>query len=185
MSDAPLTRAPATLDHAGIAARVPHAGAMCLLESLLRWDADEIECAIVGHTDAAHPLRERARAAGEGEQDLGLPAPCAIEYAAQAMALHASLRASSNAAAGAEPSPGFLASAREVRLHVPRLDTATGPLRVTARRQAGDTRQAIYRFALCDARGQILVEGRATVVLNSPIPSPRPAAGPAPSAESF
>ena len=153
---------PATLDHAGIAARVPHAGAMCLLERLLRWDADEIECRIVNHGDADHPLRERG-AAG----DLGLPAPAAIEYAAQAMALHASL----NAVPGESPAPGFLASARDVQLHVPRLDLAAAPLTVRAWRLAGDRRQAIYRFALRDAAGLALVEGRATVVLNSPLPT--------------
>lgn len=160
---------PATLDHAGIAARVPHAGAMCLLERLLRWDADEIECSIANHADPEHPLRER-----DVTLDLGLPAPCAIEYAAQAMALHASLHASLQRAAGTAPTPGFLASARDVQLHVPRLDLARGPLAVRARRLAGDERQAMYRFVLQDAGGRALVEGRATVVLNSPLPMPVP-----------
>jgi predicted hotdog family 3-hydroxylacyl-ACP dehydratase len=157
--------APATLEHAGIMARVPHAGAMCLLDHLLRWDDDEIECGITGHADPRHPLHER-----DGVNDLGLPAPVAIEYAAQAMALHASLKA----AEGDAPTPGFLASARDVQLHVPRLDTAPGPLVVLARRLAGDERQAMYRFALRDATGRALVSGRATVVLNSPLPLPTP-----------
>ena len=165
---------PATLDHAGIAARVPHAGAMCLLDSLLRWDADELECRIVNHADAAHPLREPIEGGASPASTTPapttpptmLPAPCAIEYAAQAMALHASL----NAPEGSPPTPGFLASARDVRLHVERLDTAPGPLRVRVRRLAGDERQAMYRFALHDAIGRALVEGRATVVLNSPLP---------------
>ena len=157
------SHAPATLDHAGVAARVPHAGSMCLLERVLRWDADEIECAIAGHADPAHPLRDR-----DGAHDHGLPAPCAIEYAAQAMALHASL----NAAEGARPTPGFLASARDVRMHTARLDGAPGPLAVLARRLAGDERQAMYRFTLRDATGRLLVEGRTTVVLNSPLPRP-------------
>jgi predicted hotdog family 3-hydroxylacyl-ACP dehydratase len=155
--------APATLDHAGIAARVPHAGAMCLLASLRRWDDDEVECSIGNHTDPAHPLRER-----DGARDLGLPAPVAIEYAAQAMALHAALKT----AEGEAPTPGFLASARDVQLHVARLDSAQGPLVVVARRLAGDERQAMYRFVLRDATGRPLVEGRATVVLNSPLPMP-------------
>lgn len=154
---------PKTLDHGGIAARVPHAGAMCLLASLLRWDDAEIECGIANHTDPAHPLRDR-----DGARDFGLPAPVAIEYAAQAMALHASLKT----AEGETPTPGFLASARDVRLHVPRLDTVPGPLAVVARRLAGDERQAMYRFVLHDAAGRPLVEGRATVVLNSPLPVP-------------
>jgi predicted hotdog family 3-hydroxylacyl-ACP dehydratase len=157
---------PATLDRAGIAARVPHAGAMCLLERLLRWDAEGLECCVTGHADRAHPLRQRE---ADGT-DHGLPGACAIEYASQAMALHASL---ASAAGGAvAPTPGFLASARDVRLHADRLDTAAGPLVVAARRLAGDERQAMYRFELRDAAGQMLVEGRATVVLNGPLPSP-------------
>lgn len=136
---------------------------MCLLATLRRWNDDEIECGITNHADPAHPLRER-----DGTGDLGLPAPVAIEYAAQAMALHASLKT----AEGESPTPGFLASARDVRLHAPRLDTAPGPLTVVARRLAGDERQAMYRFVLHDATGRPLVEGRVTVVLNSPLPQP-------------
>jgi len=160
-----MNAAPATLDHAGIAARVPHAGTMCLLERLQRWDHEAIECAITQHASAAHLLRLR-----EGALDLGLPTACAIEYAAQAMALHAALHAEGGGAAGAPPVPGFLASAREVQLHAQRLDTAPGPLRVTAHRQAGDARQAMYRFTLHDAHGRLLAAGRTTVVLNPELP---------------
>ncbi len=145
--------APATLDHAGIAARVPHAGRMCLLHALLQWTPEQIVCSATGHADPAHPLRTPG----------GLLAPVAIEYASQAMALHGSL----TAAPGAAPTPGFLAAVRGVQLHVARLDDAPGPLRVTATRQAGDERQALYTFALHDANGRALVEGRATVILNA------------------
>lgn len=162
-----MNRAPATLDHAGIAARVPHAGSMCLLDRLVRWDYDEIECHAGDHTDAAHPLRDR-----DGGIDLGLPAAVAIEFAAQAMALHAALATELATANGERPTPGFLASARDVQMHAPRLDDAPGPLAVRARRLAGDERQAQYRFALHDAAGRLLVAGRATVVLNSPLPVP-------------
>ncbi len=147
-----------TLDHAGIAARVPHAGTMCLLDRLLDWSADHVRCRATHHRDPAHPLRSAG----------GLLAPVAIEYASQAMALHGSLAA----APGTPPTPGFLAAARGVRLHVPRLDTVEGELIVSATRMAGDGQQALYRFALEDAAGRPLVEGRATVVLNTPLPTP-------------
>ncbi len=146
-----------TLDRAGIAARIPHHGSMCLLDGLLSWTADQIVCRASSHADPANPLRSPA----------GLLAPCAIEYAAQAMALHGSLAA----APGTPPTPGFLASARQVQMFVPRLDTAAGPLRVLAVKLAGDGQQALYRFALHDAAGRPLVEGRATVVLNQPLPT--------------
>ena len=145
------------LDRAGIAARVPHRGAMCLLDAMESCSADEIVCRIANHADATHPLRL-------GEH---LPAASALEYASQAMALHGSL-----AASGKPPSSGFLASAREVKLHVARLDTAPGPLRVCARRLAGDAGQAMYRFELRDAHERLLVEGRTTVVLDTPLASP-------------
>jgi predicted hotdog family 3-hydroxylacyl-ACP dehydratase len=150
-----MTAFPATLDHAGIAARVPHAGAMCLLNALLSWSHEEIVCSIGSHADAQHPLR------------LGgiLPAASALEYASQAMALHGGLCR----APGAAPTPGFLASARQVRFHTNRLDDAAGPLQVRASRLAGDAGQAMYRFELRDAQAQLLVEGRATVVLDTPL----------------
>ena len=48
--------APATLDHAGIAARVPHHGSMCLLDSLLGWTDDNVTCSAISHRDPGHPL---------------------------------------------------------------------------------------------------------------------------------
>lgn len=146
---------PTVIDHAAIAARIPHAGAMCLLDAVLAWSTHDIRCRIVNHADERHPLR------GAG----GLLAPNAIEYAAQAMALHGSLCQPP----GHTPRPGFLASARGVTLHVPRLDNRPGPLTVSAMRLAGDGRQALYRFELRDAADHVLVDGRATVVLDRPL----------------
>lgn len=149
---------PSTLDHAGIAARVPHAGTMCLLDRLVDWSAEHVRCRARGHRDPGHPLRSAS----------GLLAPCAIEYASQAMALHGALAAPP----GTPPRPRFLAAARGVRLHVARLDPVEGDLVVTATRLAGDGQQALYRFALEDEAGRPLVDGRATVVLNTPLPTP-------------
>jgi predicted hotdog family 3-hydroxylacyl-ACP dehydratase len=146
-----MSLAPQTLDHAGIAARVPHAGRMCLLDRLHGWDTDHIHCSVVGHDDPAHPLRSAS----------GLLAPAAIEFASQAMALHAAL----SATPGTPPRAGFLAAARQVRVHRQRIDAATGPLQVRCERLLGDAQQAQYRFALHDAAEAPLVEGRATVVL--------------------
>ena len=143
------------LDHAGIAARIPHSGAMCLLGELDAWDRDHVVCHAASHRDPAHPLRTAS----------GLLSPCAIEYAAQAMALHGALI---GAAAGSPATPGYLASARGVRLHRLRLDDLAGDLRVEARRGAGDARQILYTFAISHA-GEPVADGRATVVLNTPL----------------
>jgi len=149
---------PSTLDRAGIAARVPHGAAMCLLDGMLSCTADEIVCRAGDHADPAHPLR----LAGT------LPAACALEYAAQAVALHGALCAP----AGDGATPGFLASARGVQLHVHRLDDAPGPLRVRARRLASDSAQAIYGFELHDAAERLLVDGRTTVLFGTQLRVP-------------
>lgn len=151
----------ALLDHAGIAALIPHSGSMCLLARLESWDDGHIVCAADNHRDAAHPLRTRS----------GLMSPCAIEYAAQAMALHGALIGQD---AGTAASPGFLASARGVQLHVLRLDdlpaAADDELRIEATRLSGDARQILYSFQVSHA-GRPLAEGRAAVVLNTPLPA--------------
>jgi predicted hotdog family 3-hydroxylacyl-ACP dehydratase len=147
--------APQTLDRAGIALRIPHSGSMCLLERLEGWDADEIRCSTTTHRLADNPLRTAG----------GLLAPNAIEYAAQAMALHGGLLA----AEGNTPSAGFLASARNVRMAVARLDDIEGALQVQARRLSGDERQILYEFAVKAEDGRMLAEGRAVVVLNTPL----------------
>ncbi|QGW82719.1 hydroxymyristoyl-ACP dehydratase [Variovorax paradoxus] len=150
-----MTTAPQTLDRAGIAQRIPHSGSMCLLDWLERWDAESIHCSTRTHALPDNPLRTAG----------GLLAPNAIEYAAQAMALHGGLLA----AEGSEPSAGFLASARNVRLSVARLDDIAGALQVHARRLSGDTNQILYEFAVKDSDGLMLAEGRAVVVLNTPL----------------
>ena len=85
------------------------------------------------------------------------------------MALHGALIGQ---ATGTPASPGYLASARGVQLNVLRLDdlpgAATDELRIEAIRQAGDTRQILYAFSVHHA-GRLLAEGRAAVVLNTPL----------------
>ncbi|MGO4395207.1 hydroxymyristoyl-ACP dehydratase [Variovorax sp. M-6] len=147
--------APQTLDRAGIARRIPHSGSMCLLERLASWDEHAIHCTTATHAHPDNPLRTAS----------GLLSPNLIEYAAQAMALHGGLLA----AEGSEPSAGFLASARNVRLGVERIDDIAGELQVHARRLTGDVSQILYEFTVSDAAGRALAEGRAVVVLNTPL----------------
>lgn len=146
-----MTPLPAT--PAAIARLVPHQRRMCLLDAVLACSATQIRCRASGHRRADHPLRLDGR----------LPSPVGLEYAAQACALHGAL----NARPGVQGRPGFLASVRGLRLQVPRLDDVAGDLFVDADHQAGDERQALYRFRLADAQGRVLVEGRLTVVLDT------------------
>jgi predicted hotdog family 3-hydroxylacyl-ACP dehydratase len=149
---------PVTLDHTGIAALIPHRGPMCLLERMTSWSATGIECIAVDHRDPKHPLRSRR----------GLLASAAIEYAAQATALHGALCAK---AAGDRAAPGFLASARDVRLACLRLDdlppASPDELVVSAERQAADASRILYAFRLSHG-GRELATGRVAVVLDTP-----------------
>jgi predicted hotdog family 3-hydroxylacyl-ACP dehydratase len=140
------------LDHAAIAARIPHQGAMCLLDSVVDWSETAIACRAISHTTATNPLRAAGR----------LGAANGIEYAAQAMAIHGALLAS----ASDQPRQGYLTSVRSVQLHVARLDDLPGALDVHAERLSGDSNNILYQFSLSHA-GRCLLEGRAAVVLDA------------------
>jgi len=129
---------------------IPHAGAMCLLEEVLLWDADHVVCRTNSHLSPSNPLRDNGC----------LLSVCGIEYGAQAMAIHSALLS------GKEVGEGYLASVRTLRMHVDRLDRAGPALVVEARRLAGGSEGLVYEFEL-RANDQILVDGRATVALRS------------------
>ncbi|HHT8992417.1 TPA: hotdog family protein [Burkholderia cenocepacia] len=142
----------APLDHAWIAARIPHAGTMCVLDSVDAWDAERIRCTATSHRDPHNPLRAHGR----------LASVCGIEYAAQAMAVHGALLGAHEA----RPRAGYLASVRNVDAFVDRLDTFEQPLTVDAERMSGDGRSVLYGFALrCGER--VLLSGRAAVMLDA------------------
>ncbi|MBY0268436.1 MAG: 3-hydroxylacyl-ACP dehydratase [Burkholderiales bacterium] len=143
----------AALDHAWIARHIPHQGGMCLLDGVETWDERGIRCRAVSHRATDNPLRAHGR----------LGAACAIEYAAQAMAVHGALLASPDSVA---PRFGYLVSARGVRLLVSRLDDIADDLLVAAVCTTRSTNNVIYQFSI-HAAARLLAEGRATVVLNA------------------
>jgi predicted hotdog family 3-hydroxylacyl-ACP dehydratase len=140
------------LDRDWIQQHIPHHGRMCLLDEVIAWNFERISCRSDGHRATDHPLRAHGR----------LGAICGIEFAAQAMAVHAALIAG---ASTAKPAGGLLASVRGVRLYVSRLDDVETDLICDAARIAGDRGSALYEFAL-RAAAKPLMSGRATVVLD-------------------
>jgi len=140
------------LTKAEIAALIPHAGAMCLLDGVVHWDAESIRCTSRSHRDPGNPLR------ADGQ----LRAVCGIEYAAQAMAVHGALAGT----VGAQPKAGYLASLRDVACRQSRLDDIEGELIVDAAQLMGDASRVIYQFTLRVGEVEIL-SGRATVVLQA------------------
>lgn len=142
----------APLDRATIAAHIPHSGSMCLLDEVVRWDNEAIECLATSHRDPLNPLRLNG----------ALSAVCGVEYAAQAMAMHGALLGGQST----RPRAGFLASLRSVETHVPRLDTCDATLVVSAQRISGDANTVLYRF-IVRGGSHTLVEGRAAVILDA------------------
>ncbi len=140
------------LDHAWIAAHIPHQGSMCLLGSVLQWDSQRIRCRANSHRNPDNPLRSSGQ----------LGSACGIEYAAQAMAVHGALLAPAD---GTRPHAGFLVSVRGTTMHVPRLDNIDADLDIEAVCLNGDGGSVLYQFSL-RAAGRLLLDGRAAVVLN-------------------
>ena len=144
---------PARLDHDWIARHIPHQGSMCLLDEVEAWDHERIQCRASSHRAADNPLRANRR----------LGAACGIEYAAQAMAVHGALLAPPDSAS---PRLGYLVSVRGTQLHVARLDDIAADLRVEATCITRSENNILYQFSV-SAAGQLLLEGRAAVVLNA------------------
>ncbi|HEY3657089.1 MAG TPA: hypothetical protein VGL34_19120 [Steroidobacteraceae bacterium] len=147
------------LDRAWIESHIPHRGPMCLLDEVIRWDAQSISCRSSTHRSADNPLRAHGQ--------LGIA--CGIEYGAQAMAVHGALVAEALAAgapAADAPAAGFLAAVRGMQFHALRLDDVQGDLICDAVRVAGDRGTALYEFEL-RAGATRLLRGRATVVLDA------------------
>ncbi len=132
------------LDRSQIERRIPHAGAMCLLDAVRRWDATTIACE-AGAPTAAHPLARSGI----------VPAIAAVEDAAQAAAVHGALLDAADT-----PRAGRLAKLIEVELPVAALDA--GALTVHAELLSRVEAGCMYRFEVsdrrgCVARGRLLV----------------------------
>jgi predicted hotdog family 3-hydroxylacyl-ACP dehydratase len=137
------------LTRSQIQGRIPHAAAMCLLDSVQRWDATTIVCQAAAPT-ATHPLA-RAQV---------VPAVAAIEYAAQAAAVHGSLLDDNGS-----PRDGMLAKLTGVELAATGMDAAGGPLIVRAELLSQVATGCMYAFEVRDqralvARGRLLVAFR-------------------------
>ncbi|HET9113007.1 MAG TPA: hydroxymyristoyl-ACP dehydratase [Burkholderiales bacterium] len=148
-NDDPLIRQP---DKTWIAAHVPHQGDMCLLDRVVAWNEQQLHCTASSHRLDSNPLRSGDR----------LNAVCAIEYAAQAMAVHGALLAS---AGNGRPRAGMLVSARETTIHALRLDDLAADLDIEVVCIHRSEANILYRFAV-QAAGKLLADGRAAVILD-------------------
>lgn len=137
-----------TLDASQLAQLIPHAGAMSLLAEVCEWDNDTLHARAESHRDVGNPLRNAGR----------LAAINAVEYAAQAMAVHGALLAGSGRGRS-----GYLAAVRNLRLFAERLDDIQDDLYVSCERIMGDENGIMYTFSIM-AEGDVRAEGRAMVL---------------------
>lgn len=135
------------LNHADIVQRLPHSGRMCLLESALAYDALGITCSAGNHRDIHHPLRRDGR----------LPITAGIEYAAQAMALHATLTRQAGANSGA-----LLVQLANVSWARDSLDECVAPLLIQVQQINALGSAANYHFTV-SSDGVHLIEGNILV----------------------
>jgi len=123
----------AVLDRHRIEQLLPQKGAMCLLDSSVATTGDSIVCA----ADASrvdHPLREAE----------GVSVVHAVEYGAQAAALHRLMCGLESGAA----SGGLLLRIKKAQFFVPWLDRLPQPLRISARCLLASSEAATYCFEI-------------------------------------
>ena len=141
------------VDHDEICAMIPHAGAMCLLDNVMSWDENTIICQSFSHQNPHNPLIKNGR----------LSAIHAVEYAAQAMAVHGCLLARTK---GEQLNPGYLAALKEVQLHRRYLDDLAGPLTIKADQLMAGGGNLMYTLEVSSG-GQVIATARVTVVTQS------------------
>jgi predicted hotdog family 3-hydroxylacyl-ACP dehydratase len=113
------------LEKSQIEVLLPHQGAMFLLERVVRFDRNEIDCIATSHRDPGNPLRHLEC----------LPAHVAIEYAAQTAGVHGGLL-NRQLHPDAPAQMGYLAVVSNLHWQVDRLDDLPGQLEIHARRTA-------------------------------------------------
>ena len=141
------------IEHDEICDMIPHAGSMCLLDGVLSWDDQRIVCQSLSHQNPNNPLIKNGK----------LSAIHAVEYAAQAMAVHGCLMAR---AQGEQLKPGYLAALKDVRLQVSHLHNIAEPLTVKAEQLLAGGGNLMYTLEVSGGE-QMIATARATVVTQS------------------
>ena len=129
---------------------IPHAGNMCLLDGVLAWDEKSIKCISRSHLLTNNPLRKNNR----------LSTIHAMEYGAQAMAVHGGLLAR---AAGEKHADGYLAALRDVKLCSDQLDNIRNALTIEATQLVAGNGNLMYNFEV-KAEDTLVASARAMVV---------------------
>src|SRR5580658_2112697 len=136
-----------------IYARIPHSGAMRLLDAVLSWDDQSIVCSASSHVDPANPLRDNGVCSSVH----------AVEYAAQAMAVPGSLLAPDDRNARLELV--YVATFRGVEIHPGALDERENAIsNIVAKRVASLPNGWNYEFSVASEE-VVLARGKTVVVV--------------------
>ena len=134
-----------------LAALLPHAGEMRLIEMVEWWDQSMIRCRTSSHHRLSNPLRRGTRL----ESIMGL------EYGAQAIGIHVGLRAQMPSEPGRV---GYVGGLRDVVLSREWLDDCLEDLVIEATCLLDDQQSFMYQFAVSSG-GQSVIAGRASIFL--------------------
>lgn len=124
-----------------IASLIPHDAPMVLLDSITHWDEGYILCRALSHTRADNPLRDAGR----------LSIFAGVEYAAQAMAAHASLRST-----GEPAQRGIIATASKLAPKCQWLDEYSEPLWVRVQLLASTANSSMCQFQITSGATELL-----------------------------
>lgn len=123
---------------------------MCLLDRVLTWQEQTIHCTSLSHTREDNPLLNNNL----------ISAVHAVEYGAQAMAVHGGLLARQ---AGEIIGAGYLVSLRNIKLNCKVLNNLLTDLDVFATQLINNGGNLVYDFEVKNKQ-QSLVSGRVTVM---------------------
>ncbi|MGI9292679.1 MAG: hypothetical protein ACR2PS_01745 [Pseudomonadales bacterium] len=113
--------------------QLPHSGAMCLIDQVLSWDENGICCSADSHLSPANPLRENG----------SLPGLCALEYAAQALALHGVLNRPQKMS-GARYAEAYVVTSQRLAFEAGDLSNTSESLIITAELTVRHKESAVY-----------------------------------------
>lgn len=135
--------------------QLPHSGAMCLIDRVSSWDERSICCSADSHLSPANPLRA----------DGSLPGLCALEYAAQALALHGVLKRP-QASANRQCSNALVVTSQRLAFQTGDLSNRSESLTITAELTVRHKDSVVYAVSV-SAGASCVLQGDLGVMLSA------------------
>jgi len=144
----------AIIERDELACLIPHAGLMCLNDAVIQWDPLSVICSTQSHLRKNNPLYK----------DKKLSALHAIEYCAQAMAIHGGLLAREQ---GKVLASGYLAALRNIELTHEYLSDIKQDLIISVKQLMAQGGNLMYEFTMYYLQNEEQIKvasGRATII---------------------